>query len=166
MALSDTFMDHDIHPIDIVEHIAASQDWTFERIAEDQISMAVHGQWRSYAVTLAWCEAEESLRLVCTFEMEPPKAQLPALYEVLNLINDQIWTGAFTYWAENKMMIYRYGLVLSGGQMAVADQIDTMVQAAVANAERFYPALQLVVWGGRSAPDALQIAIAETFGRA
>ena len=58
------------------------------------------------------------------------------------------------------------GLVLSGGQIASADQIDTMITAAVLNAERFYPAMQLLVWGDRTPHEALQIAIAEAYGRA
>ena len=34
----------DIHPIDIVEHLAERHDWDFERIVDDQISLAVEGQ--------------------------------------------------------------------------------------------------------------------------
>jgi hypothetical protein len=32
--------------------------------------------------------------------------------------------------------------------------------------ERFYPAFQLVGWGDRTPADALQVAIAEAYGRA
>ena len=98
--------------------------------------------------------------------MEPPADQLPGLYELLNLINDQCWAGAFTYWAEQKLMVYRYGLVLAGGQVASAEQIDTMINAAVLSAERYYPAIQLLVWGGRTPAQALDVAIAEAYGRA
>jgi hypothetical protein len=91
---------------------------------------------------------------------------LPALYETLNAVNDQCWAGAFTFWAEQKLMVWRYGLVLSGEQVASAEQIDTLINAAVMSAERYYPAFQLVVWGGRSPADAIQVAIAEAYGRA
>ena len=40
------------------------------------------------------------------------------------------------------------------------------LDAAVANAERFYPAFQLATWGERDIDDAMQIAITEAFGRA
>ena len=63
-------------------------------------------------------------------------------------------------------MVYRYGLVLAGGQVASPDQIDTMINAAVLSAERYYPAIQLMVWGGRSPRQAMQAAIAEAYGRA
>lgn len=166
MALNEHYLDEDIHPIDIVEGLAAHHDWEFDRIADDQIAMAVEGQWRTYSITLAWSGYDETLRMVCSFEMEPPEDKLPALYEVLNAVNDQCWAGAFTYWADQKLMVYRYGLLLAGGQIASADQINTLIGAAVMSAERYYPAFQLVVWGDRSAEDALQVAIAEAYGRA
>lgn len=166
MALSEHFQEEDIHPIDIVEHIAAYHDWDFDRLGDDQIAMAVEGQWLTYSITLAWSGYDETLRMVCTFEMEPPADQLPRLYELLNLVNDQCWAGAFTYWEEPKLMVYRYGLVLAGGQIASAEQIDTMINAAVLSAERYYPAIQLLVWGGRTPASALDAAIGEAYGRA
>ena len=50
----------------------------FDRLADDQIAMVVEGQWRSYSLTLAWSARDEVLRLVCTFDMDPPAARMPA----------------------------------------------------------------------------------------
>ena len=166
MALSEQFLEEDLHPIDIVEHLAEHHDWDFDRIGDDQIAMAVEGQWRTYSITLAWSNYDETLRMVCSFEMEPPAERVSELYELLNKMNDQCWAGAFTYWANQKLMVYRYGLVLAGGQMASPEQIDTMITAAVLSAERYYPAIQLVTWGNRDPEDAMQVAIAEAYGRA
>ncbi|MGB3244142.1 MAG: YbjN domain-containing protein [Sulfitobacter sp.] len=166
MALSEQYFEDDIHPIDIVENLAAHHQWDFDRISDEQIAMAVEGQWRTYSLTLAWSAHDETLRLICTFEMTPPEDKLPGVYELLNSVNDQCWAGAFTYWAEQQLMVYRYGLVLAGGQDAAPDQIDTMIRAAVMSAERYYPALQLLIWGDRTPKDALQVAIAEAYGHA
>ena len=112
MALSEQFLDDDIHPIDIVEHIAEHHDWDFDRIADDQIAMAVEGQWRTYSLTLAWSGYDETLRMVCTFEMEPTEEKRAELFELLNLINDQCWAGSFTYWEEQKLKTCGLGVVL------------------------------------------------------
>ncbi len=63
-------------------------------------------------------------------------------------------------------MVFRYGLVLSGDQIASPEQIDTMIHAALMSAERFYPAVQLAIWGGKDPATAMQVAIAEAYGRA
>ncbi len=167
MSLSEQYLEtEDLHPIDIVEHIATHHDWEFDRVADDQIAMAVEGQWRTYSVTLAWSPHDETLRLICTFEMEPPEDKLPAVYETLNAANDSSWAGAFTYWHAQRLMVWRYGLVLAGEQIASAEQIDTMIGAAVLSAERFYPAFQLVAWADKSPTEAMKIAIAEAYGTA
>ncbi|MFV0358323.1 YbjN domain-containing protein [Tropicimonas sp.] len=166
MSLSEEFLTDDLHPIDIVETLAEHHSWDFDRIADDQIAMAVAGQWRTYSITLAWSAFDETLRLICTFEMEPPEAKLPKLYEALNRVNDNCWAGAFTYWSEQQLMTYRYGLLLSGGQVASPDQIDRLIATAVTAAERYYPAFQLVVWADQEPEAAMQVAIAEAYGRA
>ena len=167
MAYRDAYLHTDeLHPIDVVEHLASVHAWDFDRVAEDQISMVVEGQWRSYSVTLAWNAQDETLRLISTFEMDPPADRLPALYDVLNRANDEVWTGAFTYWSEQKLMVWRYGLVLTGAQFAAPEQIDRMIGAAIMASERFYPAFQLTTWGAETPEAAMKVAIAEAYGRA
>ncbi|MDG1281265.1 MAG: YbjN domain-containing protein [Pseudorhodobacter sp.] len=166
MSLSEDFLAEDMHPIDIVETLAEHHAWEFDRVTDDQIAMSVEGQWRTYSLTLAWSPQDETLRLICTFEMEPPDGRLSELYDVLNRCNDMVWTGAFTWWADQKLMVWRYGLCLAGGQVAGPEQIDRLISAAVMAAERFYPAFQLVTWADHSPADAIKVAIAEAYGRA
>ncbi|MFV0245404.1 MAG: YbjN domain-containing protein [Qingshengfaniella sp.] len=165
MSLSDYEM-AETHPIDIVETLAEHYAWDFDRVGEDQIAMAVEGQWRTYSLTLAWSEGDELLRLIVSFEMDPPRERLSQLYELVNHANDMCWSGAFTYWDEQSMMVYRYGLVLRGGQLANPDQINSLIASAITAAERFYPAFQLVGWGDATPRAALDVAIAEAYGRA
>ena len=167
MSLSESYLSsEDLHPIDIVETLAESHDWDFDRVTDDQIAMAVEGQWRTYSVTLAWSAHDETLRLISTFEMDPPAEKLPALYELLNRANDMVWSGAFTFWAEQRLMVWRYGLVLAGNQIATPEQIDRLISQAVTAAERFYPAFPLVAWGDDSPERALDVALTDAYGRA
>lgn len=167
MMLADQFIpSDDIHPIDIVETVATHHAWEFDRFAEDQIAMTVDGQWRTYSLTLAWSPREEVLRLVCTFDFDPPAERLPAIYEALNLANDEVWDGSFTYWAKHKLIAWRYGLVLAGEAVAGPEQIGHMILSAVIEAERFYPAFQLVGWGDGTPAAALDIAMSDAYGRA
>jgi hypothetical protein len=154
------------HPIDIVETLAEERAWDFDRIAADQIAMAIEGNWRTYSVTLAWSSRDETLRLIAAFDMAPPVRRLSALYTTMGLANDRCWSGAFVLWREQKLMAYRYSLNLRGGAQASSAQINDMVRAAVAACERFYPAFQLVAWGGETPEKALGIAMAEAYGRA
>ncbi|OUD08834.1 diacylglyceryl transferase [Marivivens niveibacter] len=167
MALTEQYFDNgDIHPIDVVENLANFHEWEFDRIADDQIAMQVEGLWRTYSITLAWSAYDQTLRLICSFEMEPPEHRVPHLYEALSRANDQCWAGNFTWWGEQQLMVYRYGLVLTGDQIASPEQIDTIIGSAVVNSERFYPAFQLVTWAERTPKEAMDIAMSEAYGTA
>lgn len=167
MALEESFLDcDDIHPIDIVETLAENNAWDFDRISEEQIAMAVTGIWRTYSISLAWSAYDETLRLMCSFDMDPPEARLPELYHILDLANDLCWSGAFTLWRDHKLMVYRYGLNLAGGATAGPEQIRAMLAAAIEACERFYPAFQVVCWGDENPEDAIKIALDCAYGTA
>lgn len=162
----DLMLDDDGHPIDMIEALAEHYDWEFDRLNEDQIAMMVEGQWRTYSVTLAWVAHDETLRMVCSYEMEPPADTLPTLYQTLNLVNDQCWSGAFTFWPEQQLMLYRYALILSGTDGVTGEQVEAIISAAISCAERFYPTFSVAIWSGYTPTEALEVAIAEAYGRA
>ena len=160
------FLSDDHDPIDLVETLAQRHAWDFDRISDEQIAMAIEGVWRTYSISLAWSAYDETLRIMWTFDLDPPKEREQALYHALDRANDKCWTGCFTLWPEQKLMVYRYGLNLVGGAGVSAAQIDAMVQAAVFACERFYPAFQLVCWGDEHPVRAMDIAMNEAYGTA
>ena len=155
-----------IDPIDIVEQIAEHHAWEFDRISNDQIAMEVVGLWRTYSVTLAWSDYDNTLRLVCTCELGPTEKRLPKLYELLNLLNDSCWAGSFTWWEEQQLLVFRYGLLIADGQVPTPDQIDTIINTTVAAFEHYYPAVQLTLWDNKEPEEAMAITIGKTYGRA
>ena len=96
------FENEDVDPIDIVETLAEHYDWDFDRITEDQIAMVIEGSWRTYGVTLSWSSFDETLRIICSFEINPPKKKINNLLETLNLANNKIWNGSFVFAKKNK----------------------------------------------------------------
>jgi len=167
MSAAEFYLSSDsLHPIDMVETLAEHHAWDFDRMNEDQIAMAVEGQWRTYSISLALAPRDNMLRLVCTFEMDPPEDAMPAIYETISRANDMVWSGAFSFWETQRLMVWRYGLLLAEDQPADMDQIERMITAALMAAERFYPAFQLVAWANHSPTAALEMALAEAVGRA
>ena len=154
------------HPINIVESLAADKDWTFDRLGEDQIAMAVKGAWRTYSLTLAWSEADETLKMVCSFDFNVQEGRAAELNDALNRVNDRCWTGAFTAWKEQGLIVYRYGLILKGGLLASVEQIEFLLNSAVLCCDNFYPSFQAVNLGGKSAYESMKLAIGDAMGHA
>ena len=154
------------NPIDMVEQLASQNAWNFDRLADDQIVMSIEALWRTYAITLALSNKEEMLKLACSFEIAPLENSAEQIYETLNVINDSIWTGTFTYTSAQNLIIYRYGLVLNDDAEVTDGQIDQILFDAINSCDCFYPTLQKVIWGGQSPSDAVGIAMMMPQGEA
>lgn len=160
------FHEYDPSPIDLVQDIAELRAWDTDRLGDDQIAMAVEGAWRVYSLSLAWYEPEETLRMVCTFDLEVSDARKSELLQTVEAANDRLWIGGFNLWQEQGLMAFRYGLTLRGGASVTSEQIDAMLHGAVENCERFFPAFHLVAAEGVGTEDALTAALLEAAGRA
>lgn len=165
MSQQDTF-DTEVHPIDIAEQLAKRRDWDFSRQEENQINLAVAGQWSDFMITLSWSGIDETLRMMCSYEIKAPEERLTELHELLNAINDNLWAGAFTYWKKEGVINYRYGLILAGKQFATESQITSMLATAVQASDKYFPAFKETVWCNKSCEEALKFVIAEPYGRA
>ncbi|MFT7028075.1 MAG: hypothetical protein ACJAVS_002310 [Paracoccaceae bacterium] len=165
-SLEQNLSTDDLHPIDLVECLADSRDWDFDRVGENRIALAVTGVWTAYAVSLTWSAPDSVLRLLCTYDLAPPADRMDALREAMDMANERCWTGAFCLWPGEDLMVWRYGLTLAGGGIASAGQIDAMMLDAITACERFHPAFQLVAFDDADPEAALEIAIHEAYGRA
>ena len=156
----------DSHPVDVVETFADENEWSFERSAEDEIVILAQGIWTGYSVSFSWVEAFEALHISCAFDMRIPQKRLAETRRLLGLINEQLLFGHFEIWTEDGSVMFRHGMPLAGGADANDAQIDCMLTAATASCERYYQAFQYVVWGARSATDALDSVLFDTVGEA
>ena len=82
------------------------------------------------------------------------------------MVNERLWLGHFGLWTEEGVPMFRHAVLLRGLGGASMEQIEDLVDIALSECERFYPAFQFVIWGGKSAPDAISAALLDTVGEA
>src|ERR1700691_632093 len=99
------------------------------------------------------------MHFTCAFDMKVPEKQRAALYELLALANEKLWLGHFLVESEDDMPVYRHAMLLRGAPGASAESLEDMIDIALTECERFYPAFQFVLWGCKSATDALDAAM-------
>jgi hypothetical protein len=153
------------NPLEIVERIATTNHWSFERAGEDEITILVRGKWADYQVSFTWMDDIEALHLACAFELKAPDLRRAELQQLTGLVNEQLWVGHFDYWLQDGLVMYRHALVLAGVE-ASGRQCEALLSAALEACERYYPAFQFVVWAGKAAREALDAAMFETLGQA
>jgi len=166
MSLIDLEQERQSNPVDTIEHIAALNDWTFERAGEDEITIAVEGGWAEYQVSFSWMEEREALHLACAFDLKVPEARRLEVMRLLAAVNAQLWIGHFDLWNEEGVVLYRQALLLSGGADPTAGQVERLLGTAIEACERYFQAFQFVVWAGKTGAEALEGVLFETAGEA
>jgi hypothetical protein len=165
MALIESTRDHRSSPLDVVERMAAGNNWPFERAGEDEIGLVVTGRWTNYQVSFTWMNEIETLHLACAFDMKVPEPRLADVQKLIALINEQMWIGHFDVWTQNGVIMFRHALVLAG-VAASGRQCEAVLATALDSCERYFPAFQFVIWAGKSAREAMESAMFETTGEA
>jgi hypothetical protein len=158
--------DRSVHPVDIIEHIAALNDWNFERQDADEISISVRGSWSDYHVSFNWMEDLESLHIASAFDLKVPEARRAEVKALINLINEQLWIGHFDIWNHEGVILFRNSHLLTGGADVTPQQCEALLRSATESCDLYYQAFQFVVWAGKSARQALEGVLFETVGEA
>lgn len=157
---------HTGNPIDLVEEVVVANDWAHDRASEEEMIVEVSGRWCDYRLYFLWQEELSALHFSCGFDMKVPKRRRGPLYELLALANERLWLGHFDLAAGDASPAFRYAILLRGISGASSEQVEDLVEIAISECERFYPAFQLVIWGGKTPAEAMATAMIEPIGEA
>jgi hypothetical protein len=166
MSLIDFAFERQSNPVDMIEVVAASNDWTFERSGEDEIAMTVKGRWADYHVSFAWMEEFEALHLACAFDIKIPDIRVNEVIRLLSHVNGQVLMGHFDLWRQEDVVIFRQSLLLAGGAEPTNQQVEVLLSSALEACETYFQAFQFVVWSGMDAKKAMEVVLFETVGEA
>lgn len=154
------------NPLDVMEQIVAANEWSFDRRSDAEMAAEAPGRWCDYGLYFNWSGEISAMHFTCTFDLKVPAPRRAALYELLARANEKLWIGHFGMDADDGMPLFRHSVLLRGAPGASAESLEDMIDIAITECERFYPAFQFVLWGGKSPADALQAAMLECVGEA
>lgn len=154
------------NPLDIVETVIMDRDWVFDRPAEGELIAEVSGVWCNYRIWFTWQEDSGGLTLSCALDTKFPKQLLFKIHSLVALVNEKMWLGHFDICTEDASVVFRHSLLLRDGAGTTAEHLQELLDHAIAESERFFPAFQSVVWGGKTPAEAIEIALFETIAEA
>ena len=165
-SMSVQYSDASANPLDIMEQVVSANDWAFERHTDAEMAAQAPGKWCDYGLYFCWSYEISAMHFTCTFDLKVPEKRRQALYELLSLANEKLWIGHFGMDEDDGMPLFRHSVLLRGAAVASAESLEDMVDIAITECERFYPAFQFVLWGGKSPVDALAASMLECVGEA
>jgi hypothetical protein len=154
------------NPLDLMEEIVSANEWLFDRSGPHEMAIEVQGRWSDYRIFAIWQHELGALQFSCQLELKVPLARRASVCELLADLNGRLWLGHFDLTNDMATPTFRHTLLLRGVAAASAEQLEDLVEFAIAECERFFPAFQFVIWGGKSPREAVSAAILETAGQA
>jgi hypothetical protein len=154
------------NPLDIAESVIMDRDWVFDRTDETQLIAEVNGACCNYRIWFSWQEDSGGLTLSCSLDAKLPKKARERVYTLLALANEKMWLGHFDICSEDSTVTFRHSLLLREDAGTSQEHMRELIDIAITECDRFYPAFQSVIWGGKTPAEALEIAMFETIAEA
>ncbi|HVG81240.1 MAG TPA: YbjN domain-containing protein [Methylomirabilota bacterium] len=154
------------NPLDIIEQIVTSNEWVFDRRSDAEMAAEAPGKWCDYGLYFSWSHEISAMHFSCAFDLKVPAAKREKLFELLAMANEKLWIGHFGLDSDDGVPVFRHSVLLRGAPGASAESLEDMVDIALTECERFFPAFQFVLWGGKSPTEALQAAMLDCVGEA
>ena len=140
------------NPLDLVEKLAVANDWPFQRQTDDELAAEIAGQWCHYKLWFAWHPELGVMHLSCALDMKVPAKKRTPVYALLAMANEKLWLGHFDLWADEGLPVFRHAVLFREGTGASSELVEDLVDIAVSECERFYPAFQFVSDTGEPHP--------------
>jgi hypothetical protein len=154
------------NPLDLVEELVSVNDWAYERAAVDELAVEVSGRWSEYRLFFLWQEDAAAMHFSCLFDHRVPNRKFNEVSRLLAIINEKLWLGHFDLSSDDGTPVFRHTLLLRGIINPSVEQMEDMIDYAMTECERFFPAFQFVVWGGKEPNEALAAAMIDVEGEA
>src|SRR4029077_10552630 len=119
-ALMSTAHESSANPLDVMEQIAAANDWVFDGRSDSEMAAEAPGRWCDYGLYFSWSHEISAMHFTCTFDLKVPEKRRGLLYELLALANDRLWIGHFGIESGDGMPVFRHAVLLRGAPGASA----------------------------------------------
>ena len=153
-----------LNPIDVVEEVIYSKKWTFSRADDYELVAEIASKWCQYRFYFTWSEQIRAISLTVTFDLRFPQAKMKDAHELLALINEKLWIGHFDITSKNGIPAFRHTVLSLSGDQVLHHQLEDLVDIAIYECEKYYPAFELVLFEDVEPASALKVSNFDTIG--
>jgi hypothetical protein len=155
-----------LNPIDVVEDVIHAKKWTFSRADDYELVAEISSQWCQYRLYFTWSEQIKAISFTITFDLKFPQNQMVYAHKLLALINEKLWIGHFDITSKNGIPAYRHTVLSLAENEMLHHQLENLVDIAICECEKYYPAFQLVLFENSDPSKALSLSTFDTIGQA
>jgi len=155
-----------LNPIDIVEEVIHGKKWSFSRSDDHELVADIASKWCQYRLYFTWSEQIKAISFTVTFDIRFPQSKYRSAHELLALINEKLWIGHFDITKKNGIPAYRHTVLSLPENEMLQHQLEDLIDIAIYECEKYYPAFQLVLFDDSLPSRALSVSTFHTIGSA
>ena len=155
-----------LNPIDIVEEVIHGKKWSFSRSDDHELVAEISSRCCQYRLYFTWSEQIRAMCFTVTFDIKFPQSKFHSAHELLALINEKLWIGHFDITKKNGIPAYRHTVLSLPENEMLQHQLEDLVDIAIYECEKYYPAFQLVLFDDSVPSEALIVSSFDTIGSA
>lgn len=152
--------------LDLIESVLIERDLPYDMPTDEEVVCEWVGSWCNYRMWFTWQEDAGVLLFSSAFDTRVTPNLHGRVRQLLSLANEKLWLGYFDLNSDDHYISFRYSLLKRGGNSINEETIREIMDIAFRECERLYPAVQSLVWGGKTPEEALHLAMFETLGEA
>jgi hypothetical protein len=133
------------NPIDDIECLFADNKHSTERRSDHEIVVEIPGKWDNMLLFFAWEEKMNCLHISCLINIEAENINTPDIFELLALLNEDLWVGYFSYWEELKMPLFKHSIFIDKQEIELSRKLSQILNIAITECERAYPIFHAVL---------------------
>ena len=155
------------NPIEAIEDVIFNQEWTSQRLSENEIMAEIAGRWCEYHLHFVWTEENSTLQFfLILMDIEIPPEKRPYVCELVCNINERLPLGHFEIFGKVSTPAFRHGLFLPGTRTVSESLLEQLLDIALESCEKFYPAFQFVIFGNKTPQEAASLSMIDIAGEA
>ena len=153
-------------PLEAIEAVAFAQSFEFERIDGAELHLVAPGAWRDAGLWFTWRPELSTLQMGAPLDLKVPPGTLSEASRLVAMANERLWLGHFDLWSDDHAIVFRNAIVLPETGVLDKSQAHYLISAASEAIDRFFPAFNYLIWGGKTPEEALEASLFETAGSA
>lgn len=152
--------------LDTLEILVGQNEWPYERLGDEEIVAGITGEWCDFHLRYIWLADKNILQCAAQLDVRVHDEKRVDVLEVITQINERLDMGYFSVWSDDETIMFRHSFVPPTNGADIVATSDLVTRTVVAEINRYFPVFQFVIWGGKSANDAIEAAMLETVGNA
>lgn len=155
------------NPLDSVEDLLIANDWSYERLTNEELFIKMAGEYAEYDIVLQWLEPYGALKVCCRMKQQLPDNKVGEAILVSNEINHDLWTGHFSLDRNDPYpTFYNTILLKDDSEECEREALSHFVETTLEQCERYAPVYSWLIKGGDFDRTVISLLVMDNAGHA